>query len=398
MRAKLLSIITILLLVFGTAFARPDSVGVVQRDGKTYIKHLVEKGETHFAISRRYGVNVNEIIELNPDTKGGLVAGTIIVVPHKDLEGKIHVVKAGETLFSLYRQYGVSVEQIKEWNKLSDNNLQVGQEIIVGKNTSESPAKKEKKEQQEKEDEEVSGKIHEVKKGETLFSISRIYNVKWQDIKVYNGLESNNLNEGQKLGIPPSNIEVLKEEEIVASIDTIDRPDTHIVKAGETMYSISKKYQLSSENIIDWNSLLGPDIQIGQELMLKAPDNGDIQDKEVEKKTPIVAKEDEYMKGEPKVKITNIGGHEKVIERGMAELIEGGSDTNRFLALHKTAPIGTIIQVKNSINAYSVFVRVVGKLPDIDVNQNIVVKITPRAFEALKGVDKKFKVEISWLP
>ncbi len=395
MRAKLLSTIVFTLIVIGTAFARPDSVGVVQRDGKTFIKHLVEKGETHFAISRRYGVNVNEIIELNPDTKGGLVAGTIIVVPYQELEGKIHVVKAGETLFSLYRQYGVSVDQIKEWNNLTDNNLQLGQRVIVGKEPK-VPAAKE--ETSEKEKEEVSGKMHSVKKGETLFSISRVYNVKWQDIKVYNGLESNDLKEGQKLGIPPSNIEVLKKEAIVASIDTIDRPDAHVVKAGETMYSISKKYQLSSEDIIEWNDLLGAEIQIGQELLLKAPESEKIQKNEIEKKEPIVAKEDEYMKGEPKVKITNIGGHEKMIERGMAELIEGGSDTNRFLGLHKTAPIGTIIQVKNEINGYSVFVRVVGKLPDIDMNKDIVVKITPRAFEALKGVDKKFKVEISWLP
>ncbi|MEQ8358568.1 MAG: LysM peptidoglycan-binding domain-containing protein [Cytophagales bacterium] len=391
MRTKLLSTITLMLLIFGFAFSRPDSVGVVQRNGKTFIKHLVEKGETHFAISRRYGVNVNEIIEYNPDTKGGLVAGTMIVVPFKELTGKIHVVKAGETLFSLYRMYGVSVEQIKEWNNLTDNNLQLGQRIIVGKEETKSP-------ETEKEKEEITGKIHEVKKGETLFSISRIYNVKWQDIKVYNGLETNNLSEGQKLGIPPSNIEVLKKEEIVANIDTIERPEKHIVKAGETMYSISKKYQLSSEDIIEWNDLLGPDIQIGQELALKVSEKNNLVASPKAKTDPIVAKEEEYMKGEPKVKITNIGGHEKVIERGMAELIEGGTDTNRFLGLHKSAPIGTIIQVKNEINGYSVFVRVVGKLPDIDLNKDIVLKITPRAFEALKGVDKKFKVEISWLP
>ncbi len=376
--------------ILSNTFATPDSVGIVKTDGKTFIKHQVEKGETHFAISRRYNVEVNEIIALNPDTKGGLVAGTMIIVPYKKLEGKIHTVLAGETLFSLYRQYGVSVEDIKKWNNLNDNNLQTGQKIIVGK--------EEETKESTKPVEVNLGKIHTVKKGETLFSISRLYNVKWQDIKVYNGLDSNDLNEGQQLGIPPSDIRVVVDDKIVERPDTVNRPASHVVLPGETMFSISKKYNLSSEKIIEWNKLLGPDIQIGQELVLKPRQIEKTKVAETPKKESIIVKEAEYMKGDPKVKITNIGGHDKVIERGMAELIEGGTDTNRFLALHKTAEIGTIIQVKNEINGLSVFVRVVGKLPDIPMHKDIVVKITPRAFEALKGVDKKFKVEISWLP
>lgn len=385
-------IIFIFFLLSMAAHAVPDSVGLVNRDGKTFIKHMVEKGETHFAISRRYGVNVNEIIELNPDTKGGLVAGTIIIVPYTRKEGKIHVVQAGETLFSLYRKYGVSVEQIKEWNHLTDNNLRLGQRVIVG------PVKEDKSEMEATEiKESVSGKTHRVQKGETLFSISRIYNVKWQDIKVYNGLENNTLSEGQELGIPPSDIEVLKKEEIVEDLDTVSERKTHIVKPGETMYGIARKYGLSTEELIEWNKLMGPDLQVGQELALNEVATK-IEEVKEEKPDPVVATEEEYMKGEPRVRITTVGGHDKVIEKGMAQLIEGGTDTNRFLALHKTAPIGTIIQVKNEINGYSVFVRVVGKLPDIDMNKDIVIKITPRAFEALKGVDKTFKVEISWLP
>ena len=77
-----LNFFLLILFISTISFARPDSVGVEVRGGKTFIKHMVEKGETHFAISRRYGVNVNDIIELNPDTKGGLVAGTIIIVPY----------------------------------------------------------------------------------------------------------------------------------------------------------------------------------------------------------------------------------------------------------------------------------------------------------------------------
>lgn len=382
MLKKLLFIFFIALLSSQGFALVPDSIGVINKGGKSFIKHLVEKGETHFAISRKYGVSVNEIIQANPDTKSGLVAGTIIVIPTKILKGKIHTVQPGETLFSLYRKYGSSVEDIKKWNGLSSNELAVGQKVIV------SPGEETEEVKEEKTNE------HIVEKGETLFSISRKYNVKWQDIKIYNGLTSNDLNPGQKLGIPSEELNTKHEETEISPEEVSNIPESHIVKAGETMYSIGKKYGLKTQEIIDWNGLLGPEIQLGQELVLHEPK---AEENPVEK-DPIISTKEEYMKGEPKVRITNVGGHEKIIESGMAQVIEGGSETNRFLGLHKTAPIGTVVQVKNLINDYSVFVRVVGKLPDIDSNNDIVLKITPKAFEALKGVDKKFKVEISWLP
>lgn len=50
----------------------------------------------------------------------------------------------------------------------------------------------------------------------------------------------------------------------------------------------------------------------------------------------------------------------KVTESGFAEVIEGNSDSPKYLALHKTAPVGTIIQVKNEANGQKLFVRVIG--------------------------------------
>jgi LysM repeat protein len=41
-------------------------------------------------------------------------------------------VKAGETLYRISRQYGVSVEKVKKWNKLQDNTIEIGQKLIVG--------------------------------------------------------------------------------------------------------------------------------------------------------------------------------------------------------------------------------------------------------------------------
>jgi rare lipoprotein A (peptidoglycan hydrolase) len=87
-----------------------------------------------------------------------------------------------------------------------------------------------------------------------------------------------------------------------------------------------------------------------------------------------------------------------VIENGMAEMIDPKADTNKYLALHKTAPVGTIMQVKNAMNGQVVYVRVIGKLPETGTNNNVVVRISKKAYQKLGAVDQKFRVEVSYMP
>jgi rare lipoprotein A (peptidoglycan hydrolase) len=86
------------------------------------------------------------------------------------------------------------------------------------------------------------------------------------------------------------------------------------------------------------------------------------------------------------------------VESGLAEVIAGNSNSDMFLALHRTAPVGTIMQIRNQMNDLSVFVKVVGKLPDTGANDKVVVKISQKAFERLAAVDKRFRVELSYMP
>ncbi|AMR26731.1 hypothetical protein A0257_06150 [Hymenobacter psoromatis] len=84
-------------------------------------------------------------------------------------------------------------------------------------------------------------------------------------------------------------------------------------------------------------------------------------------------------------------------EVGIAAPI-ASSGTDKYLALHKTAPIGTIMQVKNQMNGQSVYVRVIGVLPDTGENDNILVRLSPRAVQKLGTTDSKFRVETSYVP
>jgi rare lipoprotein A (peptidoglycan hydrolase) len=86
-----------------------------------------------------------------------------------------------------------------------------------------------------------------------------------------------------------------------------------------------------------------------------------------------------------------------VTESGLAAVIEGGG-TDKYLALHKTAPVGTIMQVRNIMNGQSVYVRVIGQLPDTGENSNVLVRISRRAVQKLATPDSRFRVETSYVP
>lgn len=105
-------------------------------------------------------------------------------------------------------------------------------------------------------DDAITGSTYKVAKGDTLYSISRRSGVAIDDIKKWNNLSNNTLSVGQTLNLKaPSNS------------DTITG-DTHKVVAGDTLYNISKRSNVSVENIKKWNNLKNDSISKGQTLYL----------------------------------------------------------------------------------------------------------------------------------
>ncbi|OIQ22396.1 LysM peptidoglycan-binding domain-containing protein [Lacinutrix sp. MedPE-SW] len=96
----------------------------------------------------------------------------------------IHVVKSGETLYSLSKKYEISIAQIKSVNNLDSNTLYVGQKLAIGYSTSRIIANKDS---------------HTVSKGETLYRIAKNNNLSVLELKRLNGLNTNIISIGQVL-------------------------------------------------------------------------------------------------------------------------------------------------------------------------------------------------------
>lgn len=344
-----------------------DSTRIKTIDGKEFIEHRVQEKETLYSLSRKYDVPIYKIIELNPPTEFGLEIGTTINVPirnnkraesrteqeeqllkpesesdvdsrdvsFKELDIIRHTVETKQTLFSISRLYGVTIEEVRNWNNLSSNSLDIGQVLIIKKS-------------HKAEEQPVVGmpshtgnKVHIVETGETLYSLSKRFNVSIEDIKRFNGLVSNEISIGQEL-VVSGKIE----------------PEAMTEKSDSTLLK----------------SALGP-----------ADEDRDAINKAVES----------ARKYEEELKPLNF---EEIIESGVAEVIQGTDNTRKYLALHRTAKAGTILKVRNDMNDQEVFVRVLGKLPDNTSNSNVLIKLSQAAYKRLGAIDAKFRVTISYIP
>ncbi len=164
-----------------------------------------------------------------------------------NLEGT-YTVKAGDTLYSISKAFNTTVDELKRLNNLIDNTLSIGQVLIIDESNVPEP--------------EVPTSTYTVKAGDTLYSIATKNNMTVDELIRLNNLTSNILSIGQVLKI---NSSVNPEPEEPSNI--------YIVKAGDTLYGIARKYNTTVDNIIKLNNLTSNILSIGQSLIV----TGDIQ-------------------------------------------------------------------------------------------------------------------------
>ena len=274
---KLVFLSLIILMANIGLHGQSDSLRVEREGDKVLVIHKVISKQTLFSLARRYGTTVDAINKENPSLTSGLQVGQVLRIPYgkaliDDANNVTHTVASGETLFAIASKYGVQVDEIKQLNNLSANSLSVGQVLVIKKN---------------------------------------------DDVGVKETVE-----------------EIDEPEEIPMVVDTT------ITITVET-----------------------PEVEV------------------------IIPDPSDELSSSP---------FKELLEEGIAELIEEGEETTKFLALHRTAPTGTVIKIRNTMNNLTVYVRVIGKLPDTGDNEKVIIKINKRTYDQLKALDNRFLVELSY--
>lgn len=181
---------------------------ITAQESTNYFLHTIERGQSLHSISSMYGVNKEDIIRLNPGCEEKIYAGHTLKIPQnkgpQTLKEIFHTIQPGETLYRLSVKYNVPVKDIIEENPgLSANNFKIGEVVRI-------PSPKETIVEAEiapiaQITEEVKPRcrdMHKVKRKETIFSISRQYNISEKALKDANPELVKGMKKGQLICIP----------------------------------------------------------------------------------------------------------------------------------------------------------------------------------------------------
>lgn len=225
-----MKIITVLILVLGASFAVfSQEIGEETRNGQLYKIHAVEAGNTLYGLQRLYGVTIDDIIKANPTVKEGLQIGQKLYIPvEKKVEKEtqepsysLHTVKRKETLYGISRIYSCSVDDIIALNPGVENGLSIGEKIKI-----------------------PSGKAVKIDKAPAPISRTPVKTL------------DSTLNVGDSV------------VRIDYQVDFTDSIVEYEVQKGETLYSISRRFMIPVDALVEQNNIQKNEIKPGQILSI----------------------------------------------------------------------------------------------------------------------------------
>lgn len=218
-----------------------DYIGVPYKaPGVSDNVYVVKNGDSLYSIANKFGVSVESLKSINGITGNLINVGQRLVIPSDVVVNPgdyvVYTVKRNDSLWNIANSYGVSVNDIVDYNNLGTTVLQIGQQLLIP-NLNNSFID--------------SGVIYVVKNGDSLWSIGKKYNVSVNDLKSANNLNSNMLSIGQQLIIPKSS-----------------DYQTYTVKSGDSLWKIAQNYDVNVNDLIKLNNLSSNVLSIGQTLLI----------------------------------------------------------------------------------------------------------------------------------
>ncbi|PLK45531.1 LysM peptidoglycan-binding domain-containing protein [Emticicia sp. TH156] len=333
---------------FGNSRISPlDSLGIEKKNGKIFVLHRVEQGETLYSLLRRYASTEKDFFEANPELKKNAQVNAlqIISIPvqsrNKPATTHSRVIEIQETTSDTARpksridENGIEIVDVPEATpKDTETTVAITKPELAPKPI------------------DPNAKTHKVMAGEGLYGIAKKYNVKVAQIKEWNNLTSDGLMLDQILIVGKITPAAREEKKEPIQPKTTTNAPTALAEKPKTVVAPAADEEKNNQQVVT-KPLAGV--------------------------TPGA--------------IPNAPTGKKYSEQGIAEMIEAGTHTNKYLALHRTAPVGTLIKIENDANGQSVWVKVIGKLTGPG---DAIVKISPMAFQKLQPRDKRIRASLSY--
>lgn len=236
---------------------------------------------------------------------------------------------------------------------------------------------------------------HYIAPKQTLFSLAKFYGLSVSELYFYNpDLKGNTISVGQAIKIPIPNKSIIRYKK--EGFDTKKHiPICYRIKKGDTMFNIAKRvFQMPIDTVMVRNNLMSFTLSLGQVLQLGWMSIEGIPETNRKFRGHPIWKKNDAMR-------RKYNQHREVkkehVQRGVAfwqkQNSKGGT---KLYALHRTAPINSIVAVTNPMKKRTVYVKVIGRMPDSVYQDNIKVVVSSTAAKMLGAKDAKFYVQVRY--
>lgn len=225
------------------------------------IEHKIQKGETAYFISQKYKVSIDEIYKLNPECQNGIKDNQIIKIPVHSAEKQNSNQQITHIVGAKETLFGLSKQYNVSVEALQNANPVLSNGLQIGQQL----IIPQNTANPPKAESITSSKVtHQVTAKESLFSIARQYNVSVQDLENQNKeLLQNGLQIGQTISIPN------KRKTLDGRVRVINQETIfHVVEPKETKFSIAKQYGISIDQLESQNPEIVNGLIVGNKLAI----------------------------------------------------------------------------------------------------------------------------------
>jgi LysM repeat protein len=318
--------------------------------------HIVQSGETLFSIARDFDLSVGDLRRWNNLENDNLSTGQELRIAPPKADNQItHVVQPGETLFALSRKFSVTIAEIQQWNNLRDTNLETGKELIIFleedrqqvTETLPPPVEAETRQSIVRSSEAPAGNTYyNVRSGDTLFRIANEHGMTINELRELNSLDNDMLRIGQRLTVRESGSSAPSIAESAESSTPQGKFVQYRVQSGESGRSILEKFQMSERELKSLNPGVNvSNISSGQRLTVLLP--------------PTRNFSNPYRRGASMEDLGSVPVY-SYRESEVASPTTSGElyNPDQLTAAHSNMALGNVIYIENPNSGKGVFVRI----------------------------------------